>query len=140
MLLCKCWPFCYCHILLFGNNSKCRNCCSWFEYVALITAEPRTSLPFWGDFYHDTGSIYNSIIFYNSFTIKLRVVFLRTKCLGMTVTLQLFDIPVSPRCLAAILFDDCWFFSFLKCFNEHYKITFRNTKFCTMLVLFWVCK
>ena len=33
-----------------------------------------------------------TLIFYNSFTIKLRVVSLRTKYLGMAVTLQLFDI------------------------------------------------
>ena len=33
-----------------------------------------------------------TLIFYNSFTIKIRVVSLRTKYLGMTVTLQLFHI------------------------------------------------
>ena len=135
-IICKCWSFCYCHILLIGNNSKCRNCCSWFEYLAVITAELRTSLPFWGDFYHGTGSIYNSIIFYNSFTIKLRVVSLRTKYLGMAVTLQLFDIENIKSmslyssfteilcsyfvwCLLMFLFS-----SFLKCFNEYYKIIF----------------
>ena len=126
----------YCHFLLIGNNSKCRNCCSWFEYLAVITAELRTSFPFWGDFYHGTGSICNSIIFYNSFTIKLRVVFLRTKYLGMAVTLQLFDIENIKSmslyssfteilcsyfvwCLLMFLFS-----SFLKCFNEYYKIIF----------------
>ena len=135
-IVCKCWSFCYCHILLIGNNSKCRNCCSWFEYLAVITAELRTSLPFWGDFYHGTGSIYNSIIFYNSFTIKLRVVSLRTKYLGMSVTLQLFDIENIKSmslyssftemlcryfvwCLLMFLFS-----SFLKCFNEYYQIIF----------------
>ena len=92
MLLYKCWSFCYWHILLIGNNNKCRDCFSWFEYFAVVTAEPTTNPLFWGDFYHDTGSIYNYIIFCNSFTIKLRVVSLRTKHLGMCVTLQLLDI------------------------------------------------
>ena len=89
MLLYKCWSFCYWPILLIRNNSRYRNCCSWFEYFAVITAEPTTSSPFWN---HDTSSIYNYIIFYNGFTIKLRAVSLRTKYLGMSVTLQLLDI------------------------------------------------
>ena len=135
MLLCKCWSFCYWHILLIETNSKCRNCCSWFEYFTVITAEPKTSLPFWGDFYHDTGSIYNSIIFYNSFTIKLRVVSLRTKYLGMSVTLQLFDIENIKSMSLYSSFTEmlCRYFvwrllflfsSVLKCFSEYYKIIF----------------
>ena len=39
------------------------------------------------------------IIFYNSFTIKLRVVSLRTKYLGVAVTPQLFDIEILSQCL-----------------------------------------
>ena len=104
MLLYKCSSFYYCHILLIGNNSKYRNCCSWFVYSAVITAKPRISLPFRGDFYHDTGSIYNSIFIYisyiyNSFTINLRVISLRTKYLGMAVTLKLFGIENIKQCL-----------------------------------------
>lgn len=57
-----------------------------------VIAEPRTSLPFLGTFYQDNGSIYNSIIFYNSFTIRLRPLSLRTKYLRMAVTLKFFDI------------------------------------------------
>ena len=57
-----------------------------------VIAEPRTSLPLLGNFYHDNGSIYNSVIFYNSFTIRLRAPSLRTKYLRMAVTLKFFDI------------------------------------------------
>ena len=63
------------------------------------TAEPRTSFPFGEGFYHDIGSIYNSIIFYNTFTVKVRVVSLRTKYLGMAVTLKSFDIENITQCL-----------------------------------------
>ena len=99
MLYYTCWSFYNCHILLIGNNSKCRNCCSWFAYSAVKTAEPRSSLPFWGGFYNDTASIYNSIISYNNFTIKLRVVSLKIKYLGMAVTLKWFDIENIKQCL-----------------------------------------
>ena len=109
-----------------------------FEYLVVITAEPRASLPFWEDFYHDTGSIYNSIIFYSSFTIKLRVVSLMIKYLGMAVTLQLFDIENIKSIsfirvllkFAAILFDACWCFYFLVLLNVLMyatRLSFLNT-------------
>ena len=48
--------------------------------------------------FENTGSIYNSIKFYNSFTIKLRVVSLETNYLGMAVTLKLFNIKNIKQC------------------------------------------
>ena len=64
-----------------------------------IIEEPKNSLPLLRYLYHGNGSIYKSIIFYNSFTIRLRFVSLRAKYVRMPFTLKLFDIENIKQCL-----------------------------------------
>ena len=99
MLLYICWSF----NILAAIVANAEIAAADLRILSDLTTEPKTSLPFWRDFDRDNGSIYNSIKFYNSFTIKLTIVSLRTKYLGMTVTLKLL---------------------LLKCFNECYNIIF----------------
>ena len=102
-----------------------------------IIEEPKNSLPLLRYLYHGNGSICKSIIFYNSFTISLRFVSLRAKYVRMPVTLKLFDIENIKQCLfIAFQLDQilCRYFalhllislfpSFLKCYNEYYKVMF----------------
>ena len=59
----------------------------------------KNSLPLLRYLYHGNGFIYKSIIFYNSFTIRLRFVSLRAKYVRMPVTLKLFDNENIKQCL-----------------------------------------